>query len=74
MDGRKVIVHWIFGEDSNAVLMIRFLTQSGSYTVQNGRLVATFGGQNRLDGTLSLADGILAINRSGGRVTRLSRY
>jgi len=74
MDGKKVLVHWIFGDDSNATLMIRFLTQVGNYTVQNGRLVATFGGQVGLDGTISLADGILSINRSRGRITKLSRY
>ena len=74
MEGKKVVVHWIFGEDSTAVLMIRFLTETGRYAVQNGRLVATFGGRIGLDGSISLADGILAINRSGGRVTKLSRY
>ena len=74
MDGRKVLVRWIFGDDSNASLMIRFLTEKGNYTVQNGRLVATFGGQVGLDGTISLTDGILSINRSRGRMTKLSRY
>ena len=74
MAGKRVVTHWIFGEDSNAVFMIRFLTQTGRYTVQGGRLAVTFGGQVGLDGAISLADGILAINRSRGRITRLSRY
>ncbi len=74
MEGKKLLVHWIFGSDSNAVFMLRFYTQTGSYTVQNGRLVAKFGGRIGLDGPISVADGVLSINRSGGRVTKLSRY
>jgi len=74
MEGKKVVVHWIFREDSTAVFMIRFLTEAGRYSVQNGHLVATFRGKVGLDGPISLADGVLAINRSGGRVTKLARY
>lgn len=74
MDGKKVLVHWIFGADGKALLMIRFLTQTGSYTVQNGRLVAMFGGRPGLDGSIAVADGVLAIHRSGRRVTKLARY
>ncbi len=74
MDGRKVLEHWIFGDNSNAVLMIRFYTQTGNYTVQNGRLVAKFGEQVGLDGPISINEGVLSINRSRGRVTKLSRY
>jgi hypothetical protein len=74
MGGQKVLVHWIFGADSSALLMIRFLTESGSFTVQNGRLTASFGGRPGLDGTFSIADGVLTINRSGGRITRLTGY
>jgi len=74
MDGKRVVTHWVFGADSKAVLMIRFFTETGTYTIQNGRLVAKFGEQVGLDGTISVADGVLTINRSGGRVTRLVRY
>ncbi len=74
MDGNKVVTHWIFGPDSKALFMIRFLTHHGNYTIQNGRLVAKFGEQIGLDGTISLAGDILTINRSAGRVTRLLRY
>lgn len=74
MDGQKVLVHWVFGPDSNSVLMIRFLTEIGTYTVQNGRLVATFGGRVGLDGSITINNGVLSINRRGGRVTKLMRY
>jgi len=74
MGGQKVLVHWIFAADANALLMIRFLTESGNFVVQNGRLTASFGGKPGLDGTFSIADGVLTINRSGGRITRLTRY
>lgn len=74
MGGQKVLVHWIFGADSSALLMIRFLTESGNFVVQNGRLTASFGGKPGLDGTFSIVDGVLSINRSGGRITRLTRY
>jgi len=74
MDGNKVLVHWIFVADGKALLMIRFTTHTGSYTVRNGRLIATFGGRPGLDGSIAFSDGVLAINRAGGRVTRLARY
>ena len=74
MDGKKVAVHWTFGGDGNAVLMIRFLTMDGRYQVAAGRLMATFGQQPGLSGPIDLVDGVLSIHRSGGRVTRLQRY
>ena len=74
MDGQVVFVHWIFYPDSTAVLMIRFLTMEGRYEVRDGRLMATFGGQPRLTGSIALADGVLSIDRGGGRITRLKRY
>jgi hypothetical protein len=74
MDGKKVVVHWIFGGNGSGLLMIRFLTQVGAYSVQNGRLLATFGGRTGLDGPVSFAENSMAINRSNGRVTRLVRY
>jgi hypothetical protein len=74
MGGQKVLAHWIFSDNSNAVLMIRFFTQTGNYTIQNGRLVAKFGEQVGLDGPISFYEGVLTINRSRGRVTKLSRY
>ena len=74
MDGKKVLEHWIFAANSEAVFMIRFFTQTGNYSVLNGRLVATFGGQVGLDGPISLSAGVLSINRSHGRVTKLVRY
>jgi hypothetical protein len=74
MDANKVLVHWIFGPDSNGLLLIRFLKQVGNYTVQNGRLVASFAGKPGLDGTISIANGVLSIARSGGRITKLMRY
>jgi len=74
MDGKKVLAHWIFDGNSTAVLMIRFLTQSGRFTVRSGRLIATFAGQVGLDGLISFVDNILTIDRSRGRVTKLSRY
>jgi hypothetical protein len=74
MGGNKVLVHWIFGPDLNGLMMIRFETEVGTFTVQGGRLVATFHGKPGLDGTISIADGVLSINRGGGRVTKLMRY
>jgi hypothetical protein len=74
MGGQKVLVHWIFSDDGRALLMVRFLTQAGTYSIQSGRLMAMFGGQVGLDGPIRFADGVLAIHRSRGRVTRLARY
>ena len=74
MDGQKVLVHWIFGADSSALLMIRFLTQVGNYRIQNGRLIATFGGQVELEGPITLSSSVLSIQRANGRVTKLVRY
>jgi hypothetical protein len=74
MGGQKVLVHWTFNADSNAMLMIRFTTQTGTYSLQNGRLMMSIAGKTALDGTVTYADGVLSINRSGGRVTKLARY
>jgi hypothetical protein len=74
MDGQKVQVHWIFSTDSNALLMIRFISHSGAYTVKDGRLVATFDGRVGLDGRITLVGNVLTISRSGGRMTKLIRY
>jgi hypothetical protein len=74
MDGKTVAVHWTFAADGSAVLMIRFLTMPGRYQVASGRLTATFGNQPGLSGPIDLANGILSIHRSDGRVTRLLRY
>jgi hypothetical protein len=54
--------------------VIQFTTQHGRYSVTDGRLVATFGGQVGLDGTFDVTGGVLSINRSRGRVTKLARY
>jgi hypothetical protein len=74
MNGQRVAVRIFFYPAGRSLLLIPFLTQSGRYTVSNGRLVATFGGQPGLDGSFDVADGVLSINRSGGRVTKLARY
>lgn len=74
MSGVKTLVHWIFRADSTTLLMIRFTTQSGTYSAQNGHLKASFGGRGDLEGTLELTGGVLSITRSPGRVTKLMRY
>ena len=74
MQGQQVLVHWIFRADSSALMMIRFLTQEGAYSIQNGTLNATFNGRPGLVGTIEFNGGILSIHRSGGRVTKLTRY
>ena len=74
MDGQRVSVRMFFYPTGKSLLLIAFLTQTGRYSVSNGRLVATFGGQPGLDGSFDVADGVLSINRSGGRVTKLARY
>lgn len=52
MGENQVRVHLILGSDSNCLFMIRFLTQTGSYSIQGGRLSATFGGRGGLEGAI----------------------
>jgi len=74
MDGRQMPEEMFFYPDGKGLLVIRFTTQLGRYSLTDGRLVATFGGQVGLDGTFDITDGVLSINRSRGRVTKLVRY
>jgi hypothetical protein len=74
MDGRKMPEEMFFYPAGKSLLLILFTTQSGHYSVTNGRLVATFGGRGGLDGTFDITDGVLSIHRSNGRVTKLARY
>jgi hypothetical protein len=74
MDGRHLPEEMFFYPAGKSLLLILFTTKGGHYSVMNGRLVATFAGRGGLDGTFDIANGMLSINRSGGRVTKLARY
>ena len=74
MDGQRMPTEMIFYPNGNSLLVIRFTTQKGRYSVTNGRLVGEFGGRIGLDGPFDFANGVLSIHRSNGRVTKLSRY
>jgi hypothetical protein len=74
MDGTRMPEEWFFYPAGKSLLVIRFTTQHGTYSVTNGRLVGIIGGQTGLDGTFEITNGILSINRSRGRVTKLARY
>jgi hypothetical protein len=72
--GHQVAVQMFFYPGGKSLLVIRFTTRRGRYSITNGRLVAEFDGQAELDGTFEVNDGVLSIHRSGGRVTKLARY
>ena len=74
MDGQRMPVEMFFYPAGRSMLMILFTTKRGRYSVTNGRLVAEFDGRAGLDGAFDIANGVLSINRSGGRVTKLARY
>jgi hypothetical protein len=74
MDGQKMPTEMFFYPSGKSLLVIRFTTQHGRYTVTNGRLVAEFGGRVGLDGTFDITNGVLSLQRSNGRVTKLARY
>lgn len=74
MDGHKMPEQMIFYPAGKSLLVIRFTTQQGRYSVTNGRLVGEFGGRVGLDGAFDLANGVLSIHRSNGRITKLARY
>jgi hypothetical protein len=73
-DGRQMPEEMFFYPAGKSLLLILFTTQSGRYSVTKGKLVATFDGRGGLDGTFDLTNGVLPIYRSGGRITRLTRY
>jgi hypothetical protein len=74
MDGQKMPTEIFFYPAGKSLLVIRFTTQHGRYTVTNGKLVAEFGGRVGLDGTFDMTNGVLSIQRSGGGITKLARY
>jgi hypothetical protein len=74
MDGQKMPEQMFFYPGGKSLLVIRFSTQKGRYSVTNGRLVGEFGGRVGLDGTFDFANGVLSIHRSNGRITKLERY
>jgi hypothetical protein len=74
MDGQRMPTEMFFYPAGKSLLVIRFSTQKGRYSVTNGRLVAEFGGRVGLDGAFDIANGVLSIHRSNGRVTKLACY
>jgi hypothetical protein len=74
MDGQRMPTEMFFYPAGKCLLVIRFTTQKGRYSITNGRLVAEFAGRVGLDGTFDFDHGVLSIHRSSGRLTKLARY
>jgi hypothetical protein len=74
MDGKKMERHFIFDGSGHCLMLVLFLTQNGVYTAQSGNLTARINGASALSGAFSFANGILAIHRTNGRVTKLRKY
>lgn len=74
MSGRRMPTQMIFYPAGKSLLVIRFTTDKGRYSVTNGRLVGEIGGRIGLDGPFDFANGVLSIHRTNGRVTKLARY
>jgi hypothetical protein len=74
MDGQRMPEEMFFYPAGKSLLVIRFKTERGRYSVTNGRLVGEIGGRVGLDGAFDFANGVLSIHRSNGRVTQLARY
>jgi hypothetical protein len=74
MASRQMPQEIFFYPDGRSLLLILFTTQRGRYSATNGKLVASFGGRGGLDGTFDIANGVLSINHTDGRITKLARY
>ncbi|HEY4089436.1 MAG TPA: hypothetical protein VGM43_26085 [Bryobacteraceae bacterium] len=74
MDGKNMERRFIFNGDGHCLMLIPFLTQNGIYTVRGGNLAARIDGASALSGTFSFANGVLAIHRSNGKITKLKKY
>ena len=74
MNGQRMPTEIFFYPGGQSLLVIRFNTGKGRYSVTNGRLAGESGGRVALDGTFDFANGVLSIHRSNGRVTKLARY
>jgi hypothetical protein len=74
MNGQRMPVQMFFYPGGKSLLVIRFKTEHGRYSVTNATIVARFGGATGFDGTFEIANGILSIHRSAGRITKLARY
>lgn len=74
MDGHRMPTEMFFYPAGKSLLVIRFTTEKGRYSVTSGRLVGEIGGRTGLDGPFDITNGILSIHRSNGRITKLTRY
>jgi hypothetical protein len=74
MEGRNMERRFIFDGAGHCLMLMPFLTQNGIYTARAGTLVARIHGASALSGTFSFANGVLAIHRANGKITRLKKY
>jgi hypothetical protein len=74
MEGQRMPVQMFFYPAGRSLLVILFTTQHGRYSVTNGKQAGEIGARTALEGTFDITNGVLAIYRSGGRVTKLARY
>jgi len=74
MNGQRMPERMFFYPAGKSLLVILFTTKHGRYSVTNGRLIGEWGGQIGLDATFEIADGVLTLYRSRGRVTKMARY
>jgi hypothetical protein len=74
MNGKNMERRFIFDGTGHCLMLIPFLTQNGIYTAHGGNLVARIHGASALSGTCSFANGVLAIHRTNGKITKLKKY
>jgi hypothetical protein len=74
IDGKKMERRFIFDASGHCLMLVVFLTRNGIYTAKGGNLAARINGASALNGTFSLANGVLAIHRTNGRITKLKKY
>ena len=74
MDGKDMERRFIFDGAGHCLMLIPFLTQDGIYTARGGNLAARIHGASALSGTFSFANGVLAIHRTNGKITKLKKY
>jgi hypothetical protein len=73
MGGQKVQVSYLFYPAGRSLLLIRFLTQRGTYSIANGGVRISLPNQPAIDASFTV-DGDLLTLTSGGRRTEYRRY
>jgi hypothetical protein len=74
MGGRKLDTLYFFYPGGKGLLLIRFLTQRGSYSFTNGKIRIAVPGSPSADATFKVDGEVLTLTTADSKTTRYARY